>query len=69
MLTKWEKSETEKELYRLTETETLQLNSACHQPSPPKTHIPPVRLLILVKRAGSSTVKAIGLSNFIQPSR
>lgn len=69
MLTKWARSGHEKVFYQLDEATTRQLHSACHQsPSPSsRTHIPPVRLLVLVKQAGSSTFKAHGLSDFIQP--
>jgi hypothetical protein len=67
MLTKWNKLEIEKELYRLDETTVLQLNSAPNPPIRARTHIPPVRLALLAKIVGSFAWKAIALSDFIQP--
>ncbi|CAF3850609.1 unnamed protein product [Rotaria sordida] len=67
MLTKWEKNKNELKLHQLDETSTRHLRSAIHQTQTTKTHMPPVRLLGVLKRANSFDWNNFFLSDFIQP--
>ncbi|CAF1158655.1 unnamed protein product [Rotaria sordida] len=67
MLTKWEKNKNELKLHQLDETSTQHLRSAIHQTQTTKTHMPPVRLLGVLKRANSFDWNNFFLSDFIQP--
>jgi hypothetical protein len=67
MITKWEKQKKEETLFTLDEARTLQIHPAPHQKQSPGKHIPPIRLIGIIKRAGSFDLNTLCLSDFIQP--
>ncbi|CAF3138729.1 unnamed protein product [Rotaria sp. Silwood2] len=67
MLTKWQKHKNDIIIHQLDETSTRQIHPAIHHKQAPRTHIPPVRLLGVFKRANSFDWNNFFLSDFIQP--
>jgi len=67
MITKWEKQKTEEIILTLDEASTIQIHPAPHQKQSPGKHIPPIRLIGIIKRAGAFDLNTFCLSDFIQP--
>ncbi|CAF4008273.1 unnamed protein product [Rotaria sp. Silwood1] len=68
MLTKWNKNKNEIKVHQLNETLTRQLHPAIHQVQSSRKHMPPVRLLGVLKRANHFDWNTFFLSDFIQPA-
>jgi len=67
MITKWEKQKIEETILTLDEASTIKIHPAPHQKQSLKKHIPPMRLIGMIKRAGSFDRNTFCLSDFIQP--